>query len=886
MFYRKNGNTVIKISIAAFLLMGISIPSSAQSNQQPSSVSSADWQASGQDGIVALRLDGRVINIIHEQGRRYLRQGYGASRDDKRNVEASPPDLQRMPSRTKGFDWVLQDTGDGYYNIINLTTGLYLTLDSDDENNVSNWGQVARLTDHQKWRFVLSDSQKNLGEPAFFEPGTYGSFRIYNKRNNQPLTMYDSGLNNDEENVTVWPDQGPQAKGFDWALVPARDTVAEAKILKGNSKNGQNTQFRSTSLASIRRLTIEKVRAIKVSTGQDDATKALFTGIDVLVEAGIGVASGGASAAASTAKLAGRAVTKEALKSAAKAGAKKAAKKITKKSLAKDFATGLMEDKAISYGQDKISEQEANNIGLEMASVGLDILDAMGSEAIFNEVYGESPDDFYIKVNGSSIFPNGGRGHISMKSQDTRIVNKSFVFDRFDGAVIQLREYDSISSDDSLGEVLWTPYKNRDKGVWVEFDQVSALLNGKGYLSNAEREALPNIEAADKVVVDGVERYEDVLISKDSEGSLYEITYRIEPFVPAHMVLGKLHSQELAERVNIWKNQKAQLFEAEQRRLAWVAERDAKAEAEARAAKVAEAAKLAENKRIEDEGRAHNANLEAQWTADAQRLYGNCSQRGSVRSVEQSGVEALSVRMFNKGSRNVNLYWIDTQGQEVDYGSQDTPVRSIAPGPAGDVEIGTPGYWYIATDDNGECVGLGNISDFSNGFTFNPDLVVTGAHPHKAATSTSGTIYPDQSGYDDGYTDTNEYADDQSGLEQYENQSEYVDESSMQNYDESGQGPGCEYIGQIASPEGGEIITAKFENQSNQSIDLYFIDSAGVPNNYEDTGEAVISIPAQSYQMVSAQTGHIFVGGDENGACLGVAEVTYEGEVISFPPSQ
>ncbi|MBL4618256.1 MAG: RICIN domain-containing protein, partial [Robiginitomaculum sp.] len=522
---RRLSKAGMKFTVITCLFASLSSLAAAQNNLKPASVSAEDWQASGQDGIVALRLDGRVINIMHEQGRRYLRQGYGAARDDKRNVEASPPDLMMLPSRTKGFDWVLQSTGDGYYNIINLTTGLYLTLDSDDERNVSNWGQKPErgqtasldatqkiaadlvglpadafkgffrgvnltLTDHQKWRFVLSDTQMDFSTASDWVPkGTHGSFRIYNKQNNQPLTMHSFGKNSEKKNVTVWPDPGSQAKGFDWALLPARDTAAEGKILKGNYKNGRDTQFISTSLASIRVLTIEKVRAIKVSTGQDDATKVLFAGIDLAMDVGMGVATGGATAAAKTSlKYGARALTKEALQAAAKAGMKAMSKKAAKKQLSKK-----LKRTAKAYGKAAATDIKEGT-ALEFAKLSNDVLDAMSSEAIFNTVYGESPDDFYIKVNGSSIFPGGGREHMDIKSQDTLIVNKSFVFDRFDGAAIQLMEYDSASNDDSLGEVQWLPYLNAEEGVYVEFGQVSALKNGKGYLSAEEREALPNIE--------------------------------------------------------------------------------------------------------------------------------------------------------------------------------------------------------------------------------------------------------------------------------------------------------------------------------------------------------------------------------------------------------
>ena len=942
---RRSSKAGLKLTIIVCLFAGLSNNAAAQSNIKPESVSAEDWQASGQDGIVALRLDGRVINIMHEQGRRYLRQGYGANRDDKRNVEASPPDLMMLPSRTKGFDWVLQSTNDGYYNIINLTTGLYLTLDSDDERNVSNWGQKPErgqtasldavqeiaadlvglpadafkgffrgvnltLTDHQKWRFVLSDTQKDFSTASdWVSNGTHGSFRIYNKKNNQPLTMYDGGLNSSEENVTVWPDPGPQAKGFDWALFPARDTAAEGKILKGNYKNGRDTQFISTSLASIRVLTIEKVRAITVSTGQDDATKVLFAGIDLAMDVGMGVATGGATAAAKTSlKYGARALTKEALQAAAKSGMKAMSKKAAKKQLSKK-----LKKTAKAYGKAAATDIKEGT-ALEFAKLSNAVLDAMSSEAIFNKVYGESPDDFYIMVNGSSIFPGGGREHMDIKSQDTLTVNKSFVFDRFDGAAIQLMEYDSASNDDSLGEVQWLPYLNAEEGVYVEFGQVSALKNGKGYLSAEEREALPNIEAADKVVVDGVERYENVLISKSSEGSLYEITYRVEPFVPAHMILGKLHSKKLAERIKIWKYQEAQNFEAEQRRLAWVAERDAKKEKE-EMDKLYAVSKAVTHER--DLGR-------------AKENYKLCSQRGSFKSYASDAKPPENFTVLNMGSAPIRLYWINNDGRERNYTGQDQPVLSVAGG-SSVIENASPNNLYIAVDAAGECVGVAAGADENKTLYFDAGNVVPGAMPNRpteyqikmvntvggyvtdfpAQDPNAGSPQPeqtaDQGGYDDGsgYVDQNEYADDQSGLPQ-EDPNQYVDEQS--GYDDGSgydggsgytddstgyedgtsvtEGPGCEYLGQVGSQNGGEMVTVTFSNSGNEELHLYWIDGEGNPANYSGTEGPEAVIPANSYQGVRTMIGHAFAAADPAGNCLAAMLVEFEGENFTIAALQ
>jgi hypothetical protein len=302
------------------------------------------------------------------------------------------------------------------------------------------------------------------------------------------------------------------------------------------------------------------------------------------------------------------------------------------------------------------------------------------------------------------------------------------------------------------------------------------------------------------------------------------------------------------------------------------AAQEARVAAEAQAAAVT-AERAAEQKALEDRVNAENAALEAGWAASARLLYGNCSHRGTVSSIESPGAVAEEIRIFNKGSKTIHIYWIDTQGQEVNYASQDEPVHTIASGPSGVTEYGAPNYLYIATDDNGECVGIGNGINFSGEFNFDPDLVVPGANPQKASTP-SQTGSSEQGSYtdeDSGYEDTNVYNDDQSG-----------------NHDASNnvEGPGCEYFGQVASTDEGEIVDVRFENLTNDMLDLYWIDGNGQPSNYSEDDGTVASIPAQSFQNVRTRIGHIFVGVDSTGICLGMAAAETSGETIAYTPLQ
>lgn len=956
------GRGLTSLIIATSLLFAISFQTQAQQQSRPGNITVENWNKSGGDGIVALGLDGRILNIYHVQGRRFLRQGYRGADDANRNVEASPRDVADLPSRGLGFEWVLESTGDGYYNIHNLTSGLLLTWDGDD-NNVSNWGASNSRTDQQKWKFVVSYTQADIAERTA-EFGTRATFRIYNKASNKPLTMHTFGKRMDKENVTIWADPGYTAPGFDWIVMPAREVRDEWRVMSGYKVKNKN-DWRSDSLASVRRLTIESIKAIKVSSGQDDATKVLFTGIDLALDAGMGIATGGASAAAKTTlKYGGRALTKEALKAGAKAGAKKMAKSSTKKALAKDYVKRVGKH----YGKELVADDVPDDTADGFAELGSAALDLMSSEAMFNKIYGQSPDDLYISVNGFSIFPDGGRSHVEIKSQQTLQVNKSFVFDRFDGVAIQLREYDSGSSDDSLGETSWAPHRDRDEGVWYEFGKISAAESGKGYNGQEWRDENIPPAVGRKIAVDGIERYDGVLISKSSEGSLYEITYRIEPFVPSNMVLGKLQGRTLKRSDARWDEIRRSKGAAKKAGTdaATAAADAAKAKADAQAAALEEDRRTAAlNKEIsdrvaaEDRARAEaivekDRLLAAARIPNAKQFYDNCSNRGRYQSEERANDEATAFQFFNMGSKTIHVYWIGFDGKEVNFASQDAPLQTIAPGPNGVEEIGGSGNWYIAVDDSGECVGVGNAAASANEVSFNPDLVIPGVHPRKAGTALAGVIdtqtgemdnnqyaadqsgLPNESDYasqetysdtSDAYTDTNQYAEEASqdyvdeyveettqdysneyteeyteepsndgsnysesyGEEEnsaYEDSNDYSSEGDSAQYDSGAEGPGCQYLGQIASPEGGEVITGQFENQTNESIDLYVIGPSGTPGNYQGSQDPITSIAANSSEQIRTQTGHIFAGANDNGNCMGVAEVTYDGEVISFMPVQ
>jgi hypothetical protein len=90
----------------------------------------------------------------------------------------------------------------------------------------------------------------------------------------------------------------------------------------------------------------------------------------------------------------------------------------------------------------------------------------------------------------------------------------------------------------------------------------------------------------------------------------------------------------------------------------------------------------------------------------------------------------------------------------------------------------------------------------------------------------------------------------------------------------------------VASTDEGEIVDVRFENQTNDMLDIYWIDGNGQPSNYSEDDGTVASIPAQSFQNVRTRIGHIFVGVDSTGICLGMAVAETSGETIAYTPLQ
>ncbi|OUS04606.1 hypothetical protein A9Q90_07460 [Gammaproteobacteria bacterium 54_18_T64] len=321
------------------------------------------------------------------------------------------------------------------------------------------------------WGMIGSDTQR-WKEVIPKGSDIFDNKRVFiNKASGKGLTQYDGGTSGRRE-VTEWP-YSENLPGFTWIL----EKAADADLIK---------------------IHFEKIKCIKPSTGQDGATKVLFFGIDAALQAGMAAATGGASAAGSAA-LAGKAVTKAAVIKAMKKEARGELQDTVKGEVG-DRAKQAAWDQLNGYVPGEINDlnasvnREINRRTPNAVSTAVDVAETVDNltsiEGLFNTVYGESPDDVELRVNEISIWPGGGRGHVGMRSQQEFQMNLDYIFERSRGLNVQLVEYDSGSADDWLGSF----------GL--------------------------NLQHLTKK-----ERFVDVLIRSEDEGSIYEVTFTIEPYL-------------------------------------------------------------------------------------------------------------------------------------------------------------------------------------------------------------------------------------------------------------------------------------------------------------------------------------------------------------------
>ena len=186
---------------------------------------------------------------------------------------------------------------------------------------------------------------------------------------------------------------------------------------------------------NLAKLTLQSVTAVKVSSGQDANTAALFTAIEIAGQIAAGVGTGGASAAGSAAwagaKTAGGVLVKQGLKAGAKAVTKKVVFKGAKKGAAK-------------AASDRCRE-------VDLRPRAEDLLHPAGAlQQVLRRIAGSARDQ---RRTASEVWPNGGRDWRRTRSRkQTHQLDIEYVFDASKPLKFELLgTHDSGSNDDSLG---------------------------------------------------------------------------------------------------------------------------------------------------------------------------------------------------------------------------------------------------------------------------------------------------------------------------------------------------------------------------------------------------------------------------------------------------
>ena len=163
---------------------------------------------------------------------------------------------------------------------------------------------------------------------------------------------------------------------------------------------------------------------------------------------------------------------------------------------------------------DTMEGQDGGAVAAKVGMVALDLL-MFDVSPILDEITkaaAKVDDQLTIKIGGARVWPNGGpsgdKGWRTIGSGQTKEVGVEYIFRRGDDVRIDLEEYDSGSSNDSLG----------------------SLTISTNHLYD-------------------IEEYEGAYIQETSEGSLYEVNFIVEPLyvpTPSEVERKKLHDVECA----------------------------------------------------------------------------------------------------------------------------------------------------------------------------------------------------------------------------------------------------------------------------------------------------------------------------------------------------
>jgi hypothetical protein len=217
----------------------------------------------------------------------------------------------------------------------------------------------------------------------------------------------------------------------------------------------------------------------------------------------------------------------------------------------------------------------------------------------------------------------------------------------------------------------------------------------------------------------------------------------------------------------------------------------------------------------------------------AAQLVDRCSERGKARSSNLGEDNGTRLQLSNVGTRELRIFWIDVVGAETGKGNGE-PYVVLPPGTTTGSEPSVPHQYYIALDDQSNCVGIGDTGFGAlNHLAFSADLASSGASAKQNGAPVPGPA-------------------------------------------------GCEMRGSIVSVGGSEATTVNFTNTGGGDLSIYWIDGQGAETDYAGANQPLAVVPPGATQSLQAYVGHAFVAVDAQSACLGIAQIAQGHNQFSY----
>ena len=222
-------------------------------------------------------------------------------------------------------------------------------------------------------------------------------------------------------------------------------------------------------------------------------------------------------------------------------------------------------------------------------------------------------------------------------------------------------------------------------------------------------------------------------------------------------------------------------------------------------------------------------------------LFDRCGERGTVQSSNPAEDNGTRLQLSNVGTRDLRIFWIDVVGAETGQGNGE-PYVVLPPGTTTGSDPSIPHQYYIALDDQSNCVGIGDTGFGAlNHLAFSADLASSGASAQQ-----KGAPVPDPavSGSPGAAT--------------------------------------CSQRGRIVSAGGSEVTTVDFTNTGNGDLSVYWIDGQGEEKDYAGGDVPLAVVAPGATQNIQAYVGHAFIARDAQSVCLGIAQIAPGHNAFSY----